>query len=135
MHRSVTHGHRSRKFEWSVKGDALFIQNESGIQHTYVLEEVLSILRSLSKEFGKEWFPLANNVEEMYHGDEKPGLGMTIYNMNPGDTLHAQGSSYLGVVLEEVGILEWNREKRGIFWRLLNYPDGRSTLKKILAGG
>lgn len=32
---------------------------------------------------------------------------------------HAQGASYLGVVLEHVGILEWNGKQRGIRWRIM----------------
>ena len=63
--------------------------------------------------FGEQWFPLANNVEKMYRGTERTGLGMAIYQLRPGDTFHAQGSSYLGVVLEEVDILDWNGKSWG----------------------
>ena len=34
------------------------------------------------------------------------------------NTTYAQGASYLGVVLEELGYLRWNGRSRGIGWRL-----------------
>jgi hypothetical protein len=68
----------------------------------------------------------------MYHGTEVAGLGSTIYRLCAGDTFHAQGASYLGVVLEEAGILEWNGRPRGIEWRLSNYPETVEALANAL---
>src|SRR5687768_2803688 len=97
---SVTHGGRARRFRWCYANENLRIENESGLRHTFSLAEVHSILGDLRSEFGEQWFPLANNVEKMYHGTEVPGLGTAIYRLCAGDTFHAQGASYLGVVLE-----------------------------------
>lgn len=130
---SVTHGGRARKFDWSVKDRQLLIQSESGMQHSYSLDEVLTIVRSLHATFGEEWFPLANNVEKMYSGTEKPGLGSEIYRLRIGDTTHAQGASYLGVILEEVGVFEWNGEMRGICWRICNLTNDVESIEALLS--
>jgi len=68
----------------------------------------------------------------MYHGTERAGVGSTIYGLCPGDTFHAQGASYLGVVLEEAGILQWNGKSRGIAWRFVSIPNDGKTLNAQL---
>lgn len=130
---SVTHGGRAKQFKWFFGGEHLVIENESGLKHTYSVEEILAVLSSIQTGFGEQWFPLANNVEKMYRGTEIPGLGTTIYHLRPGDTLHAQGASYLGVVLDEVGILEWNGKARGISWRLMVHPKEPGALRARLS--
>ena len=57
---------------------------------------------------------------------------MTIYALKPGDTVHAQGASYLGVVLERAGIFEWNGEKKGIAWRFQEGVDDIESLERLL---
>jgi hypothetical protein len=51
--------------------------------------------------------------------------------------LTSRGASYLGVVLEHVGILEWNNKQRGIQWRIIHparNPDGlRKAIKAKMA--
>lgn len=132
---SVTHGGRARNFDWSVKGGQLLIQSESGMQHSYTLDEILTIIHSLHASFGENWFPLANNVEKMYSGTERLGLGTAIYQLRPGNTTHAQGASYLGVILEEVGVFEWNGETRGISWRACILINDIESLETRLRNG
>lgn len=118
---SETHGHRSKTFRWQVKPspDRLSIESDEGVKHEYALTEIQRILMRLDEEFGDGFFPLGNNVEKLGNGTEVAGLGTTILEQRPKDISHAQGASYLGVVLEECGYLEWNRQKRGIEWRLI----------------
>ncbi len=115
---SKTHGGHYKKFEWQLIGDRICIKNEDDREHIYRLSETYEIIQWLNNNFGKDWFPLANNVELMGRGEEKDGLGMAILNLSPGDITHAQGSSYLGVVLEEIGVFNWNGAKKGIQWRI-----------------
>lgn len=123
-----TRGGRSRKFRWRLRDEQLLIENEAGLRHTFSIREVEAVLRDLHTQFGADWFPLANNVEKMYHKTERKGLGSSIYELTPGDTFHAQGASYLGVVLEAAGVLEWNGEMRGIQWRIVDLPSDISAL-------
>jgi len=125
----ITHGGRARKFRWSVNKNEIRIVSESRIKHIYTLGEILSVLSMLRTQFGDRWFPLGNNVEKLYHQTERPGLGTAIYCQHPGDTLHAQGASYLGVILEECGIFEWNGKRRGISWRNVEGPLDRRALE------
>ena len=90
------------------------------------------IIQWLYENFQMDWFPLANNVELMHRGEERPGLGMAILKGTPHDISHAQGSSYLGVVLEEAGVLEWNGERRGIQWRLKILPETKADLIEMI---
>jgi len=103
-----THGGKSRTFQWRFANDLLTIENEFGRTHEYQLVEIYNILQWLQCEFHNEWFPLANNVEKLGNGTEKKGLGIAIYRQKPGDVTHAQGSSYLGMVLESAQLFEWN---------------------------
>jgi len=129
---STTHGGRYKIFKWGLDGDKIYIKNEDGREHTYSLLETYEIINWLKNKFGKDWFPLANNVELMGRGEEKDGLGIAILNLSPNDITHAQGASYLGVVLEEIGIFEWNGAKKGIKWRIIKMPDTIDILKQII---
>lgn len=129
---SVTHGGRARKFEWSLRDSAVHIQSESGVEHRFTVNEILQIIRDLDAVFRGEWIPLANNVEKLYDGTENLGLGTAIYRLRPGDTTHAQGASYLGVVLEEIGVFRWNNEKKGIAWRIEKQVADVAMLKSLL---
>lgn len=131
---SLTHGGRKAKhFRWSVVDGVVVIENENGLVHRYAVTEVHKIVCALHQQFGDRWIRLANNVERMYHGTERAGMGCAIYAMCPGDTFHAQGASYLGVVLEEAGVFEWNGRAKGIAWRILGAPAGEQVLHQYLS--
>jgi hypothetical protein len=129
---SSTHGGRYKIFKWELLGDRICIRNEEGREHTYSLIETYETLKWLKENFGEGWFPLANNVELMANGKEKNGLGTAILNQVPNDISHAQGASYLGVVLEEVGILGWNGAKKGIQWRIIKMPETINALNAFI---
>lgn len=59
----------------------------------------------LLKRFEFKCFPLANNVQKIPKGEEKDGFGVALYFVRD-NTNFAQGSSYLGVILEELKIFE-----------------------------
>lgn len=131
---AATHGGgRARCFTWWLTGYGIEIETERSIHHSFDFSEIHSVLADLHNHFGKGWFPLANNVEKLYNGTEARGLGSTIYDIVPGNTRHAQGSSYLGVILEQAGILEWNGKARGIRWRFVGFPENVSKLKEMLS--
>lgn len=130
---STRGGDNQRKaFEWQLTGNEIHIENDDGRKDIYTLPEIYEISLWLSDKFEENMFPLANNVEKMGNGDERDGLGMAILNQSPGDTTHAQGASYLGVVLEEVGIFEWNGASNNICWRIVNMPDSLDQIKLLI---
>ena len=137
---SETRGH-CKGFAWEYESgrERLHIENVEGTKHSFSLAEIQRVLERLSEQFGEGFFPLANNVAKLGNGTEVPGLGTTILEQQPGNTTHGQGSSYLGVVLEECGYLEWNGRKRGIKWRLirggLNQESVRARLLVAAARG
>jgi hypothetical protein len=129
----MTHGgHRAKRFEWSFHDDYIRIKNENHRLEEYSLEEVSAILQWLADRFGLDWFPLANNVEKLGNGEEIDGLGVAILRQQPRNISHAQGSSYLGVVLEHVGILEWNNRAKEIKWRIIRQPRTLDDLRIII---
>ena len=113
-------GKKSKSFSWRWDGQTLHIHREKDWLHDeFQLAELAEILKSLEDQFGSGWFPLANNVERMSKKTEKRGFGMTIFRGRPGDgTMHAQASSYLGVVFESLELATWNKRCIGIEWRL-----------------
>ncbi|MDZ8120136.1 hypothetical protein [Pontiella agarivorans] len=131
---SSTNGGKAKKFDWELITPRISIQNHEGRVHEYELTEIFEIINWLKDKFSDQWFPLANNVELMSNGTEKDGLGTAILNSKPNDITHAQGASYLGVVLQEIGIFEWNHAKRGIEWKIVNPPKTISELQQMLTG-
>ena len=121
---SETRGGKNKRkrfgWEYDPRTMRILIEKEDGRRHEFPVQEIESILRSLQAEFGNGFFPLANNVEKLSNGSERPGLGKIILEQKPGDILHAQGASYLGVVMEECRYFEWNGRRRGIMWRLID---------------
>jgi len=129
----VTHGGRkAKRFDWVFQDDYVKIKNENGRQEDYSLAEIFDIINWLTKQFGLSWFPLANNVEKLGQDTEVDGLGVAILRQRPGNISHAQGASYLGVVLEYVGILEWNNKQRGIQWRIINSVRNPDELRRAI---
>ena len=103
-----------RSFCYRWDGQSLHIHRERGRHDEFPVSELADILKSLEDQFNSGWFPLANNVEKLNKGMEKAGLGQTIFQLKPGNTTHAQTSSYLGVMLEDLGLAIWNEQHRGI---------------------
>jgi hypothetical protein len=128
----ITHGGKARRFEWKYQGNETIITNENGRTHLYSVGEIYDIINWLTQKFGADWFPLANNVEKLGNGKEVDGLGVAILRQGPKNITHAQGSSYLGVVLEQLGILEWNHKAKGIKYRIIHRPNSIDELKKIM---
>lgn len=129
----MTHGgRRAKRFDWAFRNDCVRIKNENERQEDYSLAEIFAVLRWLTGKFGADWFPLANNVEKLGHDKEADGLGVAIFRQQPRNVSHAQGSSYLGLVLEEIGILEWNNRQRGIEWRIIRKPRSLDELRNAM---
>lgn len=126
---------KAKQFEWSFdpKLKMVRIQNENGLEHSYSVQEIHDILSELQKKFAAKWFPLGNNVEKLWDGTERMGLGRAILERGKGNVLHAQGASYLGVVLEECGYLVWNGEHKGIAWQIVDTDFRHETLADRLA--
>jgi hypothetical protein len=129
----VTHGGGSAKrIDWAFINDCVMIKNENERQEEYSLVEVFAILCWLKQRFAADWFPLANSVVKLGRNEEIDGLGVAILRQQPGEISHAQGASYLGVVLEHLGFLEWNDQKRGIKWRIIRQPNSLDELRKAV---
>jgi len=122
---SITHGGKKAvSFNWGMTDGKKYIVivNVKGRGFFYKIDEVSEVLISLKREFNSDWFPLANNVKTLGNDTEKPGLGYCLYHQDKNRknrVSYAQGASYLGVVLDEVGIVEWNQVAgKGIQWRI-----------------
>lgn len=133
--RLSTRGFKEISFDFSYDRPILTIRNEKNRHDLFPLSRIVEILDSLYAQFELEFFPLANNVQLLGSGDERPGFGRTIYDLNGRDTKNAQAASYLGPLLESIGILKWNGIRKGIEWHLLNPPPPTiDELEELLIG-
>lgn len=121
---------RRRQFSWTYnpQSKSLVAINDRHRSLSFEVDKVVEILAHLKDQFGDDFFPLANHVVLLSRGEEKPGFAATILQSYPGDLTRAQGASYLGVMLEELGYFEWNKKSLGIAWRLVSGEINRSTL-------
>ncbi|POZ51708.1 hypothetical protein [Methylovulum psychrotolerans] len=123
----------ARDFFWYISNDKLIIQKISSDRNAdgrlyignnwanqgkrcFTKDEISAALYWLLGRFGGADFPLANNVEQLRNGAEIDGFGVALYRVNR-NVYYAQGSSYLGVVLEHFGILIFVRTAPTIAWR------------------
>ena len=123
---------KQKLFEWvfDPAAESLRITTEMMTEREYTLDEIRFVLQMLQEQFGAEWFPLANDPALLHAGKERPGLGMMLWKLRR-DVKHAQGAVYLGVILEELGLLEWNRRDSPVGWRVMkdNVMDSVSQLR------
>lgn len=135
---SFTRGgpNKCRQFEWHYDPGSrqLLIINQNGREIMYSLGEIQAILQCLQARFGKDYFRLS--VKELPPGKEaEPGsFSQTILDVLPDDFARCQGASYLGVVLEECGCLEWNGQSVGIAWRLTGGVGVEDVGKRLVGG-
>lgn len=121
--KSCTRGVKAKKFAWRFDGttDSIHIDRGLGKPDVFTAEIIFSVIHDLYDYFGNDWYLLANNVEKMGNGTEVRGLGSSIYSISK-DTTQAMAASQLGVILEALGIFEWNNRTHGIAWRLRIEP-------------
>lgn len=129
MNSGTTRG-KGHLFTWRNDGEIIKIESEK-MHHEYSHQEIMSALVWLHTRFRANAFPLANNVETLHREEEKEGLGKALYSVKP-NTTFAQGASYLGVVLEQLGIFEFV-SSRPIEWGLAEpyVEDIRASLSKL----
>jgi hypothetical protein len=118
-------GDRARDFFWYISNDKLIIQKivrnkeswiSEGRSHIFTQSEIIDSLYWLLEKFGNGNFPLANNVERLGNKTERDGFGVALYTLRA-NTFFAQGSSYLGVVMECFGVLAFVRPPNRITWK------------------
>jgi hypothetical protein len=126
---SCTRG-KNIRFTWSSDNERVVIVNEKNRVLEYRYEDIYCLIGLLYSKFGYNWFPLGNNVVKVADETEVDGFGTNLYKI-VNNTTYAQGSSYLGVVLEELGIFEWNNEKRNIKWKLQCYGSIADLIDKL----
>ena len=121
--KSDTRGGKAKTFAWHFDATTESIQIDRGFGNPVVFtaELLFSVIHDLYDHFGSDWYPLANNVEKIGNGTEIRGLGSSIYSVTK-DTANAMAASQLGVILEKLGIFEWNNKVKGIAWRLCVEP-------------
>ncbi len=137
---------QAKDFFWYICNDRLIIQKISSDRiddrlyiganwtnqgrHFFTQNDITSALFWLFNTFQNEQFrfPLANNVKGLGNGTEIDGFGVALYTLRP-ETYYAQGSSYLGVVLEDLGILTFE-QANVITWK---FAEGYHTFESIEA--
>lgn len=121
--KSCTRGGKAKEFVWcfDANADSIKIDRGFGNPDYFKAEVLFSVIHDLYDYFGSDWYPLANNVEKMSGGTEIRGLGSSIYSITK-NTTNAMAASQLGVILEKLGIFEWNNKVKGIAWRLCVEP-------------
>lgn len=134
---SFTRGgpNKQKQFEWHYDPETcqLIILNQDGRELMFSREEIQEILITISLNFMLGNFPLSSPIIHPGEGEGKSSLGEIIFEQFPGDFNRAQGASYLGVVLEECGYLEWNGRHVGIEWHLVCSGFSVETISKHLS--
>jgi hypothetical protein len=98
---------KRKQFEWHYDPatcQLIIIENSRMLM--YSLEEIQNILKVVFRNFALNNFPLSSQPALPGEGKVKASLGSILFEQFPGDFNRAQGASYLGVVLEECGVLE-----------------------------
>lgn len=118
-----TRGGKRKQFRWRIDftADRWIIKKADATVVQFSMSDIFRVIQQLYDEFGYDWVPLSNNVEKLKAGAETRGLGTVLYDGGV-DVAHAQAASQLGVILERLQLLVWNRKLREIRWRLASEP-------------
>lgn len=79
------------------------------------------------------WTALANNVEKLYHGTEKAGLGSFLLALGKSQT-DAQGASQLAAIFVKSGAWEWNGKRKGMEFHA-NGGDWKDAIQSYYRAG
>ena len=119
--RSNTLGARQRAFSWRIDTRGNIFIKRKFRNHRFPRIDKISYnhLKKLDEFMqDREWKDLANNAVNLYRGREKEGIGKFLYRMRP-EVPYAQLSSQLGAIFYQSEVWEWNEQKRGIKFLLL----------------
>jgi hypothetical protein len=58
---------------------------------------------------------------------------MAILKQQPGNIKHAQAATYLGPILEDAAIFDWNGKRQGTQWKLIINPPMINELKELIS--
>lgn len=117
------------KFEWTLSAQGIAIRSEKGKVYAYSTLELASVLMWLYCKFDINPFPLANNLELLSQNEEQEGLGLALYTVKR-QAAFVQAASYLGLVLEQLDIVE-HVKGSPIQWKLKD--EKREGFSKILS--
>lgn len=67
-----------------------------------------------------KWKDLANNVQKLANGKEKPGVGKFLYDELGWNTTDAQLSSHLGVIFYRSKVWDFNGKMRGMQFKRIS---------------
>ena len=119
----ITLGGKAKNFRWKLDevGDLLIerkFKNSSKVEISKIpVDELERIINYVGSD---NWIDLANNVEKLKKGEEKPGIGRFMYDELGYNETQCQTASQLGPVLTNAGIWEYNGKKRNIQFRTNN---------------
>ncbi len=129
--RSQTLGARQRAFSWRIdtRGN-IFIKRKFRNARFPRIDKVSCNHLIKLDEFmqDREWKDLANNAVNLYRGREKEGIGKFLYRMRP-EVPYAHLSSQLGAIFYQSEVWEWNEQKRGMKFLLLEGDWQEKTLE------
>lgn len=114
-----TLGGKQKNFSWRVDEQCnLYIKrNDSEKEEIFIAESLEKIHNYVSSN---EWTYLANNVDKLYRGEEKEGLGKFIYENIRKDTTYAQLSSQIVSIFTQINIWVSNGKKISIKFRTIS---------------
>lgn len=118
-------GRKATEFTWAVKKNSIvFAAKTKKTQGQFSSEQVIAMLAWLFGRFGYSYFPLENTVNNMPIKRARAGFGKAarLSKVVPAHT------SYLGSILEDLGMLQPNDSSAKIEWKFSN----GTTLKDII---
>lgn len=115
---------KAKAFSWLMKEDGCVEihrlpmppAGNYAVTNSYTCEELERLHGYVSD---REWTDLANNVDKLHHGTEKPGLGWFVREVLGKSVAEAQGVSQLAAIFVRAGVWQDNGMLRGLAFRSL----------------
>jgi hypothetical protein len=125
----TTLGGKQKKFNFRIEDSNIIIDRiDAGIQDILPIETLYSVMQKLAD--GNRFY-LANNVQALQLGLEKPGFGRSLFEQT-GDIKLAQASSQLAAILRGCNLFSWDGLKKNMTFSVLHMPSTPFELTQIL---
>lgn len=121
----TTLGGKSKPFLWKIDdGGNIHIKRKFNLENGEKdVEKVVNAndLNRLDEYMADgKWKDLANNVQKLANGKEKPGIGKFLYDELGWTTTDAQLSSHLGVIFYRSKVWDYNEKMRGMQFKRIS---------------